>query len=63
MSSYARELLKPTVNVRAEGTFIEDIQALGYSMVDRWTIPSLSNVIETHRNWVPDKLRLLLPVE
>jgi putative methyltransferase (TIGR04325 family) len=34
--------------VRSEGTFIEDIQAMGYSMIDRWTIPSLSNVIETH---------------
>jgi len=33
--------------VWTEGTFIEDIHAMGYSMVDRWTIPSLANVIET----------------
>jgi hypothetical protein len=34
--------------IRSERAFIGDVQALGYSMVDRWTIPSLSHIIETH---------------
>jgi hypothetical protein len=33
--------------IRSERAFIGDVQALGYSMVDRWTIPSLSHIIET----------------
>jgi putative methyltransferase (TIGR04325 family) len=34
--------------IRSETAFVEEIQALGYRMVDRWTIPSLSHVIDTH---------------
>ncbi|MGO4564695.1 hypothetical protein AB4Z52_06440 [Rhizobium sp. 2YAF20] len=47
--------------IRAEGAFIGDVQALDYSMVDRWTIPPLSHIIETHRKRSKHRRRLLLP--
>lgn len=34
--------------MRDEAAFIRDIQGLGYEQVDRWSIPALSNVIDTH---------------
>ncbi|WP_313958406.1 methyltransferase, TIGR04325 family [Chelativorans salis] len=34
--------------MRNEETFLKDVQSLGYSLVDRWSIPSLSHVIDTH---------------
>jgi putative methyltransferase (TIGR04325 family) len=34
--------------IRTEKPFIEDVQSLGYRMVDRWTIPTLAQVIATH---------------
>ncbi|WP_011581911.1 MULTISPECIES: methyltransferase, TIGR04325 family [Chelativorans] len=34
--------------IRNEASFLAEIEALGYALVDRWKIPSLSHVIETH---------------
>lgn len=34
--------------MRNEAEFIGDIARLGYTQVDRWSIPSLSHVIDTH---------------
>ncbi|APG94683.1 methyltransferase, TIGR04325 family [Sinorhizobium americanum] len=34
--------------MRDEGVLRHDIEQLGYTLVDRWTIPSLAHVIETH---------------
>jgi len=35
-------------HMRDEATFIDDVTRLGYRLVDRWSIPSLSHVIDTH---------------
>lgn len=35
-------------HMRNEMEFIDDIMRLGYRQVDRWSIPSLSHVIDTH---------------
>lgn len=34
--------------MRNEATFLNDVARMGYRMVDRWSIPSLSHVIDTH---------------
>lgn len=34
--------------IRNETGFLSDVEGLGYRLVDRWTIPSLSHVIATH---------------
>lgn len=34
--------------IRNDRAMIRDIEKLGYRLVDRWSIPSLSNVIDTH---------------
>lgn len=34
--------------IRNETGFLRDVEDLGYRLVDRWTIPSLSHVIATH---------------
>jgi putative methyltransferase (TIGR04325 family) len=34
--------------IRNETGFLRDVQGLGYRLIDRWTIPSLSHVIATH---------------
>jgi len=34
--------------IRNEAAFLGEVQGLGYDLVDRWTIPSLSHVIDTH---------------
>jgi putative methyltransferase (TIGR04325 family) len=34
--------------MRNEDAFLDDVAKLGYRLVDRWTIPSLSHVIDTH---------------
>ncbi|EKF18450.1 methyltransferase, TIGR04325 family [Nitratireductor pacificus] len=34
--------------IRNEDTFLASVEALGYQMIDRWSIPSLSHVIDTH---------------
>jgi putative methyltransferase (TIGR04325 family) len=35
-------------HVRLESDFLGDISRLGYKQIDRWSIPSLSHVIDTH---------------
>ncbi|MCJ8518610.1 putative methyltransferase (TIGR04325 family) [Pseudorhizobium tarimense] len=34
--------------MRNEASFVQDLESLGYEQVDRWSIPSLSHVIDTH---------------
>jgi putative methyltransferase (TIGR04325 family) len=34
--------------MRDEATFLSDVTQLGYKQVDRWAIPSLSHLIDTH---------------
>lgn len=34
--------------MRDEASFVQDLQRLGYEQVDRWSIPALSHVIDTH---------------
>ncbi|MFC5585895.1 methyltransferase, TIGR04325 family [Nitratireductor kimnyeongensis] len=34
--------------IRSEASFLEAVEGMGYRVVDRWTIPSLSHVIDTH---------------
>lgn len=34
--------------IRNEAAFLREIADLGYTLVDRWTIPSLAHVVETH---------------
>ena len=34
--------------IRNEATFMAELSRLGYEVVDRWTIPTLSHTIETH---------------
>ena len=34
--------------IRNEAGFLRDVECLGYRLVDRWTIPSLSHVIASH---------------
>lgn len=34
--------------IRNEAAFMASVEALGYQLVDRWTIPSLAHVIDTH---------------
>lgn len=34
--------------MRDEQAFVRDLEALGYEQVDRWSIPELSHVIDTH---------------
>jgi len=34
--------------IRKEDSFLTEMNGLGYTLVDRWSIPSLSHVIETH---------------
>ncbi|WEX10481.1 methyltransferase, TIGR04325 family [Chelativorans sp. AA-79] len=34
--------------IRNEADFLREVETLGYVLVDRWHIPSLSHVIETH---------------
>lgn len=34
--------------MRDEETFVQDLQRLGYVQVDRWSIPTLGHVIDTH---------------
>jgi putative methyltransferase (TIGR04325 family) len=34
--------------MRDEATFLSDVTQLGYTQVDRWAIPSLSHLIDTH---------------
>ncbi|WP_312364332.1 methyltransferase, TIGR04325 family [Ensifer sp.] len=41
--------------MRNEEALLRDIQRLGYRLVDRWSIPSLSHVIETHPELGPSE--------
>lgn len=41
--------------MRNEDAFIRDVGQLGYRLVDRWAIPSLSHVIETHPELGPSE--------
>ena len=34
--------------MRDEAAFVADLQSLGYEQIDRWSIPALSHVIDTH---------------
>lgn len=34
--------------IRSEASFLESIDSMGYRVVDRWNIPSLSHIIDTH---------------
>lgn len=39
---------KVPYQIRNEEAFLREVAGLGYKLVDRWSIPSLSHVIETH---------------
>lgn len=41
--------------MRDEEVFRRDVERLGYHLVDRWTIPSLAHVIETHPELGPSE--------
>ncbi|MBU3995908.1 MAG: methyltransferase, TIGR04325 family [Actinobacteria bacterium] len=41
--------------IRDEETFLGDLERIGYRLIDRWSIPELSHVIETHPELGPSE--------
>ncbi len=41
--------------MRDEKAFVRDLEALGYAQVDRWSIPELAHVIDTHPELGPSE--------
>lgn len=41
--------------MRDEGAFLREMERMGYRLVDRWAIPELSHVIETHPELGPSE--------